>query len=151
MKRLMVSSIPAVSNTTYHDQNLICMCVCLCGDKKVTGPFTGPPGPYVLYDAHTMVIIALYVDNLVLASNHLERLQRIKALLQGKFEMKNLGSLSFGLRVQIKRNQAARTLTVLQAKYTQEILKRFNMSTTWPISTPLAARAKLSSEDQPKN
>lgn len=65
------------------------------------------PNLYVLYNTLTMVVIALYVDDLIMASNHPGRLQSIKTSLQGKFDMKDLGSLSYCLGVQIIRDRKA--------------------------------------------
>lgn len=84
------------------------------------------PKMYVLYDAKTMVIVALYVGDLVIASNHKERLQNVKNQLQGKFNMKDLGkfNLSFCLDIQVTHNRYAGMLTIHQTKYTLKILRK---------------------------
>lgn len=107
------------------------------------------PNLYVLYDASTMVILALYVDDLVLASNHRGGLQSVKTMLQSKFEMKDLGNLSCCLSVQIICNRGIGTITLHQSKYVQEVLKRFNLLSAKPVPTPLDVGVKLSSSDQP--
>lgn len=68
------------------------------------------------------VIIALYVDNILLFSNNSEMLKREKLALAKMFDVEDL-----------------RTLSISQTKYLEGILKKFNMDKCKPVSTPLEA------------
>ena len=70
-------------------------------------------------------IVAIYVDDLIVASNDESRLQQLKENLKKSFDMKVLGKISYCLGIEFNQNKEEVTLS--QRKYTQEILKKFNM------------------------
>ena len=74
------------------------------------------------------VIIALYVDDILLFSNNSEMLKREKLALTKMFDVEDL-----------------RTLSISQTKYLEGILKKFNMDKCKPVSTPLEAGRKFES------
>jgi hypothetical protein len=55
-----------------------------------------------------------------------------------------MGELQFFLRLQIK--QAKEGTFVHQAKYTKEILKKFKMDDTKPLSTPMSTTTVLDAD-----
>ena len=57
--------------------------------------------------------------------------------------MSDLGELNFFFGVHIERNRAARTITMHQKSYIEEVLTRFGMEECKPIGTPLDAKATL--------
>ena len=63
------------------------------------------------------VIIALFVDDLLIASNSEQMLQNEKKLLGGKFEMKDLGEAHYILGIQIIRDRSNKCLMLHQSKY----------------------------------
>jgi transposase InsO family protein len=85
-----------------------------------------------------IVIIALYVDDLLLASNHLATLTTAKASLAQQFEMDDLGEASFILGIDIRRDRAARTLSIGQSAYVTAILQRHGMEDCNPAKVPIA-------------
>jgi hypothetical protein len=46
------------------------------------------------------VILILYVDNLLITSVHLEKIEWLKCQLQKRFEMTNLGDVSHYLKIE---------------------------------------------------
>src|SRR5215216_4561184 len=75
----------------------------------------------------TITIVAVYVDDLIILSNDTTSLNKIKAELGKRFEMKDLGEIRFCLGIQVMRNRKERTIRISQAKYIENILDRFNM------------------------
>lgn len=104
---------------------------------------------YLLYDKDGCISLALYVDDLVIAESNTRKMEKVKAWLQVRFKMKQLGPLAYCLGVQVLRNCAKGLIDLHQTKYLSDILIRFNLSAAKPMSTPLAASVKLSFEDQP--
>ena len=51
------------------------------------------------------LLIALYVDDLIPASNSKSMLHREKAALQQRFEMKDLGEVHYCLGIQVERDK----------------------------------------------
>ena len=91
---------------------------------------------YVLREASAILYVLLYVDDLLLISNDLNRLQSIKAELSRRFEMKDLGEAQFILGIQIQRDRAHRRISLTQAEYVKTILSRFNMGESKPAAHP---------------
>jgi hypothetical protein len=60
-----------------------------------------------------------------------------------KFEMADLGEVSFYLGMKVERDRASRTLKLSQEHYTKDILERFGMADAKPVSTPMEVKTKL--------
>jgi Reverse transcriptase (RNA-dependent DNA polymerase)/gag-polypeptide of LTR copia-type/Integrase core domain/GAG-pre-integrase domain len=93
--------------------------------------------------------VAIYVDDILLLSNSLMKINSLKKELSQLFDMKDLGEAHFVLGIRIERNRAARTLTLSQSEYVKNVISRFGMSSSHPVSTPLDVSVKLSKADCP--
>jgi hypothetical protein len=98
---------------------------------------------YVKKVKDKMVIIALYVDDLMIGSNCKDMMKEIKDALNRRFEMKDLGKLRFCLGIEIVWNDDG-SCNLRQKQYVLDVLKRFNMTDCKPVSTPLQSGVKLS-------
>lgn len=87
-----------------------------------------------------MAVILLYVDDMLLAGNDLEKLEEIKRHLSRVFEMKDLGEPKNYLGIIIERNKEDKYMFIHQTKYIRNILERFNMKECKPHSTPMVTR-----------
>jgi hypothetical protein len=65
--------------------------------------------------------------------------------MQTKFDMSMIGELSYFLGLQI--NQSFAGLFISQEMYLKEILKKFEMEYSSPVSTPMVFGCKLSKDD----
>src|ERR1044072_2289768 len=70
--------------------------------------------------------------------------------LSREFDMKNLGDAKKILGMEILRDRSAKKLWLSQKSYVEDVLKRFDMRRSKPVSTPLANHFKLSLEQCPK-
>ena len=107
------------------------------------------PNIYVLKNDMLYLIIALYVDDLILVSNKLRFLLTTKADLSKSFDMKDLGELHYILGLQVIRDRPCRMLYLNQAKYIRSILQRYGMEDCKSLATPLDANSKLSKDMAP--
>lgn len=98
---------------------------------------------YVLQAKDFLLVVILYVDDLIILSNTMVKLDWLKKKLEKEFEMSDLGELHYCLGVEFTRNRVSKTITLSQSKYIEEVLKRFNMQDCKPIGTPLEANLKL--------
>jgi len=92
------------------------------------------------------VLLSLYVDDILIASNDKVTLVEVKAWLSSKFDMKDMGEASFVLGVEIHRDRNRRLLGLSQKTYLQSILKRFSMEHCKPVNVPLVKGTRLSEE-----
>jgi transposase InsO family protein len=113
-------------------------------------PLNSDPCVYINKEDGNIVIVVIYVDDLMVASDNPRKLQRLKSELSKSFEMKDLGPLSFCLGIEFTQNVEKQTITMPQSKYIKETLSRFNMENCKGVTTPINPNEKLSKEMCPK-
>jgi hypothetical protein len=84
-----------------------------------------------------IAIIALYVDDLLIACNDIGILNEIKEGLSREFEMKDMRQARMCLGFRIFRNRSERKLILSQEKYALSVLSRFGMSDANGAQTPM--------------
>ncbi len=82
---------------------------------------------YVKDKGGEKTIIALYVDNLLIACLNENTLQHVKKELANRFNIKYLGPVKFILGLEITRDRKNKTMYLNQEKYITDILNCFNM------------------------
>jgi hypothetical protein len=70
-------------------------------------------------------IIGLYVDDLLICSNSASDLASMKQSLHSKFKMTDEGELTHFLQLEVARNKSARTLSLSQRHYVEELLHKY--------------------------
>ncbi|KAH7460370.1 Retrovirus-related Pol polyprotein from transposon TNT 1-94 [Phytophthora ramorum] len=98
---------------------------------------------YLKRDGQDMIFVALYVDDLVLASSNDELLESTKHALSKRFEMTDLGELEYFLGMEIKNDRDSGKVTVRQTKFLKSILTKFGMQDSKPVKTPQDPGLKL--------
>jgi len=106
---------------------------------------------YYKFSGSKYVFLILYVDNILLASNDIGLLHETKTFLLNKFEMKDLGDVSFVLGIQILRDCSRGILGLSQKNYIDKVLSRYNMGSSRPVDIPVAKGDKFSLIQCPKN
>jgi hypothetical protein len=106
-------------------------------------PMAADPCLYVQKTAENLMLVAIYVDDLIIATNDMKKMSEIKESLQSAFKMKDLGPIHYCLGIEFKQDLENNTITMSQAKYSEEILQRFEMDKCSPLSTPLDPNEKL--------
>jgi hypothetical protein len=91
----------------------------------------------------TLSIIVLYVDDITMVSKDLKGINQDKAALRESYEMTDLGDISWILGMHVTCDRNTGWIAISQQKYIEEILGRFGMSDTHPISTPTLANEHL--------
>ncbi|GKB24358.1 retrovirus-related pol polyprotein from transposon TNT 1-94 [Tanacetum coccineum] len=97
------------------------------------------------------VILALYVDDIILASNDLNMLYETKMFLSENFEMKNLRETSFVIAIEIYRDRSRGILGLSQRAYINKILKKYIMQNFSPTVAPVVKGDKFDAYQCPKN
>ena len=83
-----------------------------------------------------MEIIGVFVDDMLLFAPTTKRIAGLKAMLSSRFSITDLGELEYYLGIQVKRDRTARTISLRQTKYIDEILERFNLVDSYPNPIP---------------
>ena len=92
---------------------------------------------YVRRQGGQILIIALYVDDLLIACSDLSILNNAKRELSNRFKMKDLGESRIILGMDITRDRIKRTLSLNQSRYAQKVIERFGMSSARGQRTPM--------------
>lgn len=92
----------------------------------------------------SFIYLLLYVDDMLVAAPNILLINKLKAQLSSEFDMKDLGAAKSILGMEIRRDRQASVLRLSQGKYIKKVIDRFNMQSSKPVSTPMAAHFKLS-------
>ncbi len=104
---------------------------------------------YVRRKDNKLLIIALYVDDLLIAGDDKDGISLIKGELSKRFEMKDMGEAKMCLGLEITRDRANRILKLSQTAYAESVLERFAMTNCKPVATPLESRRKSIPDSDP--
>jgi hypothetical protein len=100
---------------------------------------------FIYRNGSTIAFLLLYVDDIVLTGNNATFLSQLITNLSKVFELKDLGTLSFFLGLQIQRSSAGLSLT--QTKYATDLLNKHNMQHCSPCKTPCVPHVRLSATE----
>lgn len=106
---------------------------------------------YVRRDRDKIVVVAVYVDDLVILFNKNEWRDQLKLTLKKHFCMKDLGSATNVLGIQIEYDRKNGVIHLSQRKYAEQVLKRFNMNDSTPVKLPSDPNQRLTMEMAPSN
>ncbi|KAK3001929.1 hypothetical protein RJ639_021282 [Escallonia herrerae] len=98
----------------------------------------------------TWDLVKLPVDDMLVAGSSIGNINKLKKKLASTFSMKDLGEAKQLLEMRITRDRKQRMLWLSQEEYIEKVWGRFNLHTSKPVRTPLAAHFKLSKELSPK-
>ena len=92
-----------------------------------------------------MSIVAVYVDDIILACSSLSQINEIKCALQASYSMKDLGKLTYFLRVNVVQNE--NRIFINQSAYVNFLLEKFGLDKCNPVSTPADSSIVLEKEN----
>lgn len=105
---------------------------------------------FKLVRGHEHVILTLFVDDGLCATNSESLYQTFLKDLRGKYDLSDQGDASFYLGVSIDHNVSTGVTTLGQEQFVQTMLERFNMVGCKPVSTPSEPNTHLVRGDQPR-
>ena len=92
------------------------------------------PCVYTRHCEKAIVIIIIWVDDILIATNSRCVMDNVKRSLKHRFQMKDLDNISFFLGIQFVCEKGV--IKMNQARYIEKLLLRFNMNNCKPRSTP---------------
>jgi hypothetical protein len=96
------------------------------------------------------MLLLLYVDDIIVASNSKSAMEELKFRIQGRFKAKMLGALSCFLNIEVIRDRSNRKTWLRQQQYAEEILSEFRMSDCNTTATPEMPNSRLHSGQGPQ-
>ena len=88
------------------------------------------------------LIVAVYLDDLLVTGTSLAQIIRFKKEMVTKFEMSDLGKLTYYLGIEVCQDH--RGITLKQDRYARKIMEDCRMAACNSVSTPMDVNVKLS-------
>ena len=93
------------------------------------------PSLFIYRHNKVIIYLLLYVDDMILTGNDPIMVERLLASLSKEFRMKDMGSLSYFLGIQVKHTSTG--LFLNQERYATDLLENAGMLDCAPMPTPL--------------
>ena len=106
------------------------------------------PCVFVRAEGTSVTIIAVYVDDLIIITKTLKKMEEVKGGLATQFKMKDLGELHYCLGISIEQSQESKCLWLHQKQYISSMLERYRLSDAKPATTPADINVKLRRDDK---
>ncbi|WVZ83424.1 LOW QUALITY PROTEIN: hypothetical protein U9M48_030572, partial [Paspalum notatum var. saurae] len=90
-------------------------------------------------------IVRIYVDDIIFGGSSHALVSSFAEQMSNEFEMSLMGELRFFLGLRIKKGPEG--TFVHQAKYTRDILKKFDMGDSKPMTTPMSTNTALDADE----
>jgi len=100
---------------------------------------------YIYSRNQVKLIVLIFIDDITLVSKDDAAIDSTVQELSKHFKLRDLGTTTFLLSVQVKQDLEAHTISLSQSHYVDELLKRFNMEEYNPVKTSLSSGSDLSS------
>lgn len=105
--------------------------------------FTRCPYEHAVYtkrEGGEVLIVGIYVDDLLVTGTSVKLIEEFNSQMSGKFEMSNLGKLSYYLGVEVEQGIGYTKLK--QAAYARKILERAGLGDCKPNKIPNGPKRK---------
>ncbi|KAG7553295.1 hypothetical protein ISN45_Aa06g038290 [Arabidopsis thaliana x Arabidopsis arenosa] len=101
---------------------------------------------YIKIQKDDILIACLYVDDLIFTGNNPSMFEEFKKEMTKEFEMTDIGLMSYYLGIEVKQEDNG--IFITQEGYAKEVLKRFKMDDSNPVTTPMECGIKLSKKEE---
>jgi hypothetical protein len=91
------------------------------------------------------LLVQIYVDDIIFGGSSHNLVSRFQEMMESEFQMSMMGELTFFLGIYMK--QMKQGTFVHQAKYTKNLMKKFNMAELNPMSTPMSSATSLGPDE----
>ncbi|XP_070041499.1 uncharacterized mitochondrial protein AtMg00810-like [Nicotiana tomentosiformis] len=92
----------------------------------------------------SLTVLAVYVDDILLAGDDVSELDDVKAFLDAQFKINDLGSIHYFLGLEVTKVAAVFLMT--QYRFTSDLLSEFHCQNFSSVITPLDGSVKLSTD-----
>ncbi|KAI4385690.1 hypothetical protein MLD38_003685 [Melastoma candidum] len=96
-----------------------------------------------------LLIFQIYVDDIIFGSTNNTLCNEFAELMKGEFEMSMMVELTFFLGLQIR--QTSEGTFIHQEKYTKQLLKKYELTNSKHLSTPMSTNAIVEKDESGKD
>jgi hypothetical protein len=107
------------------------------------------PTLFTRKQGNDLFVCQIYVDNIIFGSTNQSWVDEFSRIMTKRFEMSMMGELKFFLGFQIKQLKDGTFIS--QTKYTNDMLKKFDMNNAKPIKTPMPSNGHLDLNEEGKS
>jgi hypothetical protein len=100
---------------------------------------------FILKYGTDFLLVQIYVDDIIFGGSSHSLVSSFQEMMENEFQMFMMGDLTFFLGIQVK--QIKQSTFVQQAKYTNDLIKKFNMDELKPVSTLMSTAASLDPDE----
>jgi hypothetical protein len=91
------------------------------------------------------LLVQIYVDDIIFGDSSHTLVLSFQEIMEKEFQMFMMGELTFFLGIQVK--QTKQGIFIHQAKYTKDLMKKFNMTELKPVSTLMSMAIALEPDE----
>jgi hypothetical protein len=91
------------------------------------------------------LLVQIYLDDIIFGGSSHTLVSRFEEMMESEFQMSMMEELTFFLGIQVKQTKQGTFMH--QAKYTKDLMKKFNMAELKPVSTLLSSVASLGPDE----
>ncbi|XP_070050064.1 uncharacterized mitochondrial protein AtMg00810-like [Nicotiana tomentosiformis] len=127
-----------VSSSSSPSSQLVC---------KLKKGYISSKNDYSLFtksSAGSLVVLAVYVDDIFLAGDELFEMHSLKGFLDDQFKINDVGTIQYFLGLEVFSHSSG--YIVSQHKYASDLLAEYHCDNFTPVVTPLDHSVKLSSD-----
>jgi hypothetical protein len=96
---------------------------------------------FTLKHGTDFLLVHIYVDDIIFSCSSHTLVSRFQEMMENVFQMSMVGELTFFLGIQVKQTKEG--IFIHQAKYTKDLIKKFNMAELKPMPTLMSMAAML--------
>jgi hypothetical protein len=100
---------------------------------------------FTLIHGTDFLLVQIYMAGIIFGGSSHTLVSRFQEMTESEFQMSMMGELTFFLGIHVK--QMKQGTFVHQAKYTKDLMKKFNMAELKPLSTPMSSAASLGPDE----
>jgi hypothetical protein len=100
---------------------------------------------FTLNHGTVFLLVQIFMDDIIFGGSSHTLVSRFQKMMESEFLMSMMGELTFFLGNQVKQTKQGTFMH--EAKYTKDLMKKFNMAELKPVSTPMSSTAPLGPDE----
>jgi hypothetical protein len=100
---------------------------------------------FTLKHGTDFLLVQIYMDDIIFGGSSHPIVSSFQKMMENELQMFMIGELTFFLGIQVKKMKQG--TFIYQAKYTKNLMKKFNIDELKPMSTPMSMAALLDSDE----